>query len=192
MSIPDFPLSWPDGVPRSQQLVASHFKTTLHAALANVAKSLELLGKDSGKRVTDIVLSSNVGGLSMAAPKDPGIAAWFVWDGEQRCIAVDRYRKPADNLQAIHHIIEARRTEMRHGGLHVLRQTFKGFVSLPAPDDWRSVLGFAPSEPISPNVIEEAYRRLAVRYHPDKGGSADQMARLNAARDAARSALGRV
>ncbi|TKD50546.1 J domain-containing protein [Sphingomonas baiyangensis] len=188
--IPEYPLQWPEAVPRTTQRVTSQFKTTLHAALANVDKALRAFAKDSGKQVTGIVLSSNVGGLSLKAPADPGVAAWFTWDGEQRCIAVDRYPKPQDNLQAIFHIIEARRTEMRHGGLHVVRQTFKGFTALPAPDDWFKVLGFKPGATVGLNEVEAAFRSLAKNTHPDAGGSAAAMARLNWARDEARRQLG--
>jgi hypothetical protein len=112
---------------------------------------------------------------------------------QQRCIAVDRYPKVADNLQAIHHILEARRTEMRHGGLHVVRQTFKGFTALPAPPgrkSWREVLGFRPDERIAGTAsIDARYRELAAKAHPDKGGSSDKMAELNRARAEAKEAL---
>jgi hypothetical protein len=138
MTIPAYPLQWPDGLPRTERKASSQFRSSLSAALKNVKSSLELFAKDSGKQVTEIVLSSNVGGLDVGQPADTGVAAWFEWDGQQRCIAVDRYPKVEDNLQAIHHIIEARRTEMRHGGLHIVRQTFKGFTALPAPEGRKS------------------------------------------------------
>lgn len=183
------PLQWPEGLARTERPATSQFKTALPVALNNVRKSLEAFGRDSGKGVTGIVLSSNVT-LGVANPQDPGVAAWFVWDGEQRCVAVDRYPKVQDNLQAIHHIIEARRTEMRHGGLHIVRQTFKGFTALPAPAGhrgWREVLGFERGAAVTPPDIDEAYRRLAAQRHPDKpGGSVDAMAELNRARDEAR------
>jgi hypothetical protein len=185
MSIPPFPLHWPDGLPRTERKASSQFKTGLSGALKNVKGSLELFARDSGKAVTDIVLSSNVGGLDPGNITDPGVAAWFTWDGEQRCIAVDRYPKPEDNLQAIHHIIEARRTEMRHGGLHIVRQTFKGFTALPAPVNWRKVLGFGHADSPTKTQIERAFRDLATTHHPDKGGSAQKMAELNVARDRA-------
>lgn len=189
MTIPAFPLHWPSELPRTERRVSSQFRTSLSQALKNVKGSLEAFARDSGKPVSDIVLSSNVGGLDLAGPKDPGVAAWFGWDGEQRCIAVDRYPKPEDNLQAIHHILEARRTEMRHGGLHIVRQTFKGFTALPAPDRWETVLGFSGAAMITLEDVEAAYRRLAAIRHPDKGGSAEEMARLNWARGEARKAL---
>lgn len=185
--IPPYPLHWPEGLPRTERPLQSQFRTTLSGALSNVSDSLAAFGRDSGKAVSGIVLSSNVAGL-MGKPKDVGVAAWFTWDGEQRCIAVDRYNKVECNLQAIHHIIEARRTEMRHGGLHIVRQTFKGFTALPAPDQWWQVLGVSMTA--NPNEIETAYRAKAKAAHPDAGGSTEQMARLNRARDEGRNANG--
>jgi hypothetical protein len=185
-----YPLQWPEGLPRTERRVQSPFKTQLNGALDNVRKSIEAFGSDSGKPVNGIVLSSNVT-LGVTSPADPGVAAWFVWDGDQRCIAVDRYPKVQDNLQAIHHIVEARRTEMRHGGLHIVRQTFKGFVALPAPasHDWRKVLGFAPGKQVTATEIDARFRELAAVHHPDKGGKPETMADLNTARDAAKRAV---
>jgi hypothetical protein len=188
--IPSYPLSWPDGLPRTERKVTSQFRTTLAAALNNVRKSLEAFGKDSGKAVTEISITSNVT-LGETRPSDTGVAVWFTWDGQQRCIAVDRYPKPEDNLQAIHHVLEARRTEMRHGGLHVVRQTFKGFTALPAPPgrkSWRQILEIAGAA--TPADVDAAYRRKATELHPDKpGGDAAAMAELNRARAEAKAAL---
>jgi hypothetical protein len=192
MTIPAYPLQWPDGLPRTERKASSQFRSSLSAALKNVKSSLELFAKDSGKQVTEIVLSSNVGGLDVGQPADTGVAAWFEWDGQQRCIAVDRYPKVEDNLQAIHHIIEARRTEMRHGGLHIVRQTFKGFTALPAPDgrkSWREVLRFRAGEMPTVQDIDRRYRELAPAAHPDAGGSQDAMADLNRARAEAKAAV---
>jgi hypothetical protein len=190
--IPPYPLSWPDGVPRTERRVTSQFKTGLNAALANVRKSLEAFGRDSGKAVSEISISSNIT-LGEGKPQDPGIAVWFTWDDQQRCIAVDRYPKPEDNLQAVHHVLEARRTEMRHGGLHVVRQTFKGFTALPAPPgrkSWREILGFRPDEQLAGSAsIDARYRELAAKAHPDRGGTTDKMAELNRARAEGKEAL---
>lgn len=186
-----FPLQWPDGMPRTERRQPSPFRTTLPGALKNVRGSLTAFGKDSGHPVEEIVISSNVT-LGVQNPGDPGVSLWFSWDDGQRCIAVDRYPKPEDNLQAIHHVLEARRTEMRHGGLHIVRQTFKGFLALPAPDavDWRKVLGFKPAELVTPAAVDVAFRSRAADAHPDKqGGSDDKMAVLNAARAAAKAAI---
>lgn len=187
-----FPLTWPDTMPRTATKVASKFKTGLSAALKNVRSSLELFAGDSGKKVANLVISSNVT-LGVERPADPGVAVWFVWDGMQVCIAVDRYPKVEDNLQAIHHIVEARRTEMRHGGLHIVRATFRGFAALPAPKrrPWREVFEFVTSGPITADNVENAYRRLAKKAHPDApGGSHDAMSELNQAKEQALKEIG--
>ena len=184
MTLSPYPLQWPGGFPRRVSgREAGKFKTGLSAALSNVRRSLLLFGTDSGRPVSDVVITSNVtlGGMTGT---DPGIAVWFTWDGEQRCIAVDRYSKPEGNLQAIHHVLEARRVELRHGTLALIRATMKGFsLALPAPGKkpWHEVL----CVPVNANAdaINAAYRKLASERHPDKGGSHDMMAELNAARD---------
>jgi len=185
-----YPLQWPELMPRTERRVASPFRTGLNGALKNVRDSLVAFGRDSNKPIdpASIVISSNVT-LGVEKPADPGVSLWFEWDDGQRCIAVDRYPTPQDNLQAIHHVLEARRVELRHGGIHIVRQTFKGFLALPAPDavDWRKVLGFRPSEMVTPGAIDAAYRERAEKAHPDKpGGSEAEMARLNLARSAAK------
>lgn len=188
MTITAHPLSWPETMPRRKIARESgQFKTSLAGALANVRKSLTLFAKDSRIQVSDVVLSSNVS-LGHEHPADPGIAVWFTWDGETRCIAVDRYSSPAANLQAIHLVLEARRVEMRHGTLALVRATFQGFKALPPGPHWSGILNIPRGA--SAAQVNEAFRILAAQHHPDKGGSADKMAELNAARARALKELG--
>lgn len=176
-----YPLQWPDHIPRATRREAGKFKATLSVALGNVEGSLKLFGKDSGRAVSGIVLSSNVT-LGQSRPADPGVAVWFAWDGDQRCIPVDRYLTPAANLQAIHHVLEARRVELRHGTLALVRASMRGFQALPAPGatPWYAVLGVP--ETATATAIEAAFRALARERHPDRGGSHEMMADLNRAR----------
>ena len=179
-----YPLTWPATMPRAKYREKSRFKVTLAAALDHVETSLRLFGRDSGRAVKDVVLSSNCT-LGVSKPADPGVAAWFTWDGDQVCIAVDRYHSPAENLQAIHYVIEARRVEMRHGTLALVKATFRGFRALPAPPGaktWRQVLEL-PTGVIPRSDVDAAYRRLASSAHPDKGGSHERMSELNRARE---------
>lgn len=185
-----YPLAWPPGFPRSQRRENGQFKTSLAGALKNVQDSLRKFGADSRKPVSNVVLSSNVT-LGVTRPADPGVAVWFTWDGLQVCIPVDRYATPEANLQAIHHILEARRVELRHGTLALVRATFQGFKALPAPTSrtWREVLGVTGLTPTK-ETIETLYRDKAKRAHPDNGGSHEAMAELNAARDQALKEIG--
>ena len=183
-----FPLQWPPYVPRSPRRETGQFKVTLAAALENVRGSLRRFGTDSGRAVSNIILSSNVT-LGHDKPADPGIAVWFLWEDEWRCIAVDRFTTPAANLQAIHKIIEARRAETRYGTLHMVRAAFTGFLALPGGGvtDWRKILGLDGNATIA--KVEEAYKAKIETAHPDKGGSNEAMTELNAARAAAKREL---
>ena len=55
--------------------------------------------------------------------------------------------------------------------------------------DWWDVLGVERGA--SAQAIGDAYRSLASLHHPDRGGSADRMAEINAARDEALQELAR-
>lgn len=192
MTATAFPLTWPSQFPRKQYPERGAFKTALPAALKNVQASLRLFASDSGKKIDGLVISSNVT-LGVQKPADAGVAVWFTWDGLQVCIPVDRYLSVESNLQAIHHILEARRVELRHGTLALVRATFQGFVALPAPSGkrhWREVLGFPADNVIHAELVKERYRARASSTHPDKGGSTAAMAELNQARDEALREVG--
>ncbi|MCE9565766.1 MAG: J domain-containing protein [Planctomycetes bacterium] len=183
MTATQFPLSWPESWPRASNPGKSQFKTSLTAAIDNVQDSLRRFATDSGRKVEAILVSSNVS-LMERNPKDSGVAVYFTWDGISTCIAVDRYQRIEENLQAIHHVIEAERTKLRHGGLNLVRAAFRGYAALPPPspavnDPW-SVLSVKPGA--SAAEIETAFKEKAKRAHPDAGGNHEQMAKLNAAR----------
>lgn len=178
----EYPLHWPNW-PRTTSPGKSQLKTSLTAAVNNVKDSLRRFAVDSSRKVEGLIVSSNAT-LMDGNPKDAGVAVYFTWDGISTCIAVDRYQKIEENLQAIHHVIEAERTKLRHGGLNLVRAAFRGYAALPPPsnakDAW-SVLGVARGA--SDEDIEAAYRAKAKKMHPDvtrDGG--EKMQELNEAR----------
>lgn len=177
-----YPLSWPNEWPRTTRPGSSQFRTSLPGALKNVEGSIAKFASDSGKKVTDVLVSSNVS-LGEQRPKDSGVAIYFTWDEIPTCIAVDRYEKVEDNLQAIHHVLEAERTKLRHGGLNLVRAAFRGYAKLPPPqsDDqpWHRILGI--DEKASAKEIKDAYQRLRSSSHPDHGGDADNFHRIKRA-----------
>lgn len=179
-----YPLVWPDAVPRTPNRMDDKFRTTLAKALNNVEKSVQAFGRDSGKLIRQMEITSNVAGIRAPKIVDPGVAVWFMWDDAPRCFAIDRYHTVAANLQAIHLVLEARRTELRHAGLHTVRAAFRGFVAaLPAPGatHWTTVLGVGPDA--TPDQITAAYRTKA----RELGATGNDAARaeLNVARDKA-------
>jgi hypothetical protein len=160
----------------------------LSGALNNVQDELRKFGKDSGKPTTNVTISSNYS-LGDERPTDPAVAVYFTWDGLGVCIPVDRYSSIAANLQAIAHIIGARRVELRHGTLALIRATFTGFAALPPPPavDWRNLLNFTEGE-ILP-TIEKRYKQMAKAAHETDPNPHNRMVELNRAIDQARREL---
>ena len=186
--IPPYPLRWPDGLRRSKYPGDATFRTTRAQAIENVEKSIMAFAKDSGIKVGQIQITSNVAGLRGGEPQDRGSAIWFDWDGDMRCIAVDRYLKVEWNLQAIHHVIEADRTKIRHGGLEMVRAAYRGLslaLQAPGAKHWSEVLriGWLASK----DEVTAAYRERARVL----AGNDDQtqLQELNVARDAALAAI---
>ncbi len=184
----EYPLHWPPEWPRSKQQTTSQFKTTLAGALRNVQDSLRMFGTDSGKKVESVLISSNVT-LGKQNPTDTGVAIYFTWDEIATCIAVDRYKKVEDNLQAIHHCLEAERTKLRHGGLNLVRAAFRGYAALPPPSSmatlhWSDVLGTHPDAPFE--SVTRAYKKLRSEKHPDKGGDVAEFDAVEKAYDRAK------
>lgn len=172
MSTPQaYPLMWPANWPKTTRPQKSQFKTSLSGALKNVKNSLQLLAADSGKKVENLTISSNVT-LDEQTPRGAGVAVYFTWDGISTCIPVDRYIKVQDNLQAIHHCIEADRTKLRHGGIHQIRATYRGYASLPAPESqpslWWHVLDI--DRDARGGLVEKQYKKLRSLHHEDHGG----------------------
>lgn len=192
-----YPLHWPDGWPRTavhrrkRSLAGgSYNRPSWSAVTYRLFDALRLLGARSVVLSTDQPLRQD--GLPYAARRiieDPGTAVYFTLNDRPLVMAQDRYEWLVDNLRSLALAIEGLRQMKRHGGAHMMERAFAGFAALPPPSasrSWREVLGDCHAL-----VIAEArYRDYARTQHPDAGGSADAMAKLNAAIEAARKELG--
>lgn len=163
----EYPLHWPHDWPRTKTPGNSQFKTTLAGALKNVNDVLRMFASDSGKKMEGVVISSNVT-LGNQRPEDPGVAIYFTWDGIPTCIAVDRYKRVDENLQAIYHCLEAERTKLRHGGVNLVRAAFRGYAALPPPksgaEHWSKVLDVPADSPLE--AVTAAYKKTPFQVAP--------------------------
>lgn len=191
-----YPLQWPVGWKRTDaasrkraKFSSSKRQISVWEGIGRVQAQLRSMG------VSDMVISTNIevrlDGMprsDRAEPRDPGAAVYWTRQKGTKVMAIDWYDRVADNLAAIAATLEALRAIERHGGAVVLERAFAGFAALPAPGTrkhWREILGIRPE--IKPNAefIRNTYRELAAKHHPDRGGSAERMAEINAARDQA-------
>jgi hypothetical protein len=149
----------------------------------------------------DVVISTNLrlrlDGLpvsSQAEPRDPGVAVyWREALGGRKVMAIDIYDRVADNLAAVAATLDAMRAIERHGGAAILERAFTGFTALPAPivagmkRPWRAVLEIDGA--VNEEAVSRAHRVLSMKHHPDRGGTDEKMAEINAARDEALAEL---
>lgn len=197
-----YPLQWPQGWKRTQSRQAARFSTrqpdrhgitmtrniSLNQAILRLMREADLLGAGNAILSTNVELRLDGQPRSgQPQPDDPGAVLYFELAGDDRCLACDRWTRVEDNVAAIAAHISAIRAVERYG-IGTLEQAFRGYAALPpAPVDWWIVLQIPKSS--SPQDVDAAYKALARQHHPDVGGDAVQMARINVARDAALAAL---
>ncbi|MDE2103259.1 MAG: J domain-containing protein [Patescibacteria group bacterium] len=209
-----FPLSWPEGWRRTppdkrkfprfstkeQRYSRDGGSWQTRANLSVAQAASRVMAELSHLCVPDdVVISTNIrprlDGLPRSnerEPDDPGAAIYWQSPQGGRVMAIDAYTTVAGNLAAIAATLEAMRAIERHGGAAILERAFTGFAALPAPGapkTWREVLGIAP-DCRDLEYVRGSYRLLAQCAHPDRGGSHERMAEINAAWAAAQEALG--
>ncbi|MEM6898477.1 MAG: J domain-containing protein [Pseudomonadota bacterium] len=192
MSETAYPLSWPMGRPRTaiHRRQRARFDVTFARGRDQLVEEIRRLGGRYATLSTNVSLRRD--GLPYAnqpEPDDTGVAVYFEYKGQSMCFACDRWDKVKDNIRAIQKTIEAMRGIERWGTGEMLDRAISAFEALPAPGSrtWRDVLGL--SGDITEQTVQDRWRELAAKHHPDTGGNADQMAAINKARDDALSEL---
>ena len=205
-----YPLTWPQDWPRTngEDRTDGRFsnrKTSDYSTSYKVSKAITLaVGVERvlaelrmvKVKSADVIISTDVemrlDGLPRAgrkAPDDPGVGVyWTAADGERLVMAIDIYTDVAQNLGAIAATLGALRAIERHGSAQISNKAYTGFKQLSAPKTekhWTETLGKHDSLASA----KAAYRELASRAHPDKGGSENQMAEINKAWALAKEAL---
>jgi hypothetical protein len=192
--IQSFPLQWPLGWKRTLHPGESKFKRdkTISSACKEITKQLAIM------RATHSVLSSNIpvkaDGMPYSTykqPADKGVAVYFNLKGSPHVLACDKWNSIEHNLWAIAKHIESLRDQERWG-VGNLEQAFAGFKALPerTEEPWYKVLGFEYPKLMTEEDLNNAYKILAKKYHPDMpGGSEAMMQRINEAKEEARKYL---
>ena len=186
--IPAYPLTWPEGWKRTTYRKAPKFsrydrKLSVMDGVERVLAELDRLGHGRDDIVISTNLRTRLDGFPRSnepEPLDPGVAVyWQKPDGSsQRVIAIDAYTTVAGNLGAIAATLDAMRAIERHGGAQILERAFTGFTALPSPEtvtapNWRTILEFAADAKLTREDIEQRYKVLRSRSHPDKGGTVE-------------------
>lgn len=190
-----FPLAWPENWPRTprHQRRTSPFQRavryaargrSMDEARRGLAGELARLG--ARKEVLSTNVKLRIDGMpysNQAQPDDVGAAVYFELKGKPVSLACDKWNRVECNIWAIVKHIESIRGQDRWG-VGSVEQAFRGYMALPAPGQtsgiqWWTVLGVPINA--SPEQVKDAYRILAVKHHPDKGGDVELWHRLQQA-----------
>lgn len=177
-----YPLHWPEGWHRSPSTKSGRFKNGAKNTQLSVADACDRVLDELGKMgvfLDDVIISTNIQPTlsrrprsSTKEPEDCGVAVyWKDLNGDQRCMAINRYDRIADNLAAVAATLDAMRAIERHGGAEILNRAFKGFVALPEPVQPAWYLVFGVADTSITKEVEQAYRRKRSEAHPDNGGN---------------------
>lgn len=182
-----YPLSWPATWKRT----AAYQRKNAQFADRSLAKARDfVLDQIRLLKGRDVIVSTNVqlrnDGLPRSgqkAPADPGVAVYFVLNGQPKVLACDKWYTVEDNLWAVGKHIEAIRGQQRWG-VGTVDQAFMGYDALPAPKTaWWEVLGVERDANLE--EIQSAYRQRAKETHPDAGGNREDFERIQTAWEAA-------
>jgi hypothetical protein len=180
-----YPLSWPEGWPRTLSINRRWWKSRYQKSMQD---SCDFLSSELGRLgASKEVLSTNVPRrldgrpyANQPQPTDPGAALYFQLKGKPVSLACDRWLRVEENVWAIAKHIEALRGQDRWG-VGSIEQAFRGYMALPAVGEssastWWQVLGV----PINASLetVQEAYRILVKKHHPDKGGDPEMFRRV--------------
>lgn len=175
------PLHWPIGYKRTKMRKDSLFKQVPEKAQRFLNDELRRLGAEK------VIVSSNIpvrkdGYMyaDMTAEKitDPGISLYFKYKGQDVSMCCDQYLRPWENIYALGKGIEAIRSMERYGVSEFMERAFTGFKALPEAQEqqWFHILNLPPAA--NAIMIKEAYRKLAMLNHPDKGGTVEQFNKI--------------
>lgn len=115
---------------------------------------------------------------------DRTVRLTYTRHGQTVNLVMDKQARAVDNLRVLYLAIEALRLNERRGIGEVVAAAYTQLAAPRDPTSPYTVLGIAEGAPLT--VAEAAYRAHAKALHPDAGGSAEAMKRLNYAIDAVR------
>jgi len=189
-------IDWPDEFertdPSDREPYSGGFRVTRSTAFGNVLDELR-----TWDGVTDVQLDSGAEHqkrnpnkpYANASYDDPGVVVRFTKDGEEMAAACDRWDNPRDNAQDLYHYLHETRMQEQRGTVTAESEYDK--LRLPSGDEDAVAAGSPPAYAtlgVDPDAsqaeIQAAFREKLKERHPDHGGSEEQFAELQDAREA--------
>jgi hypothetical protein len=187
--------------PGHEKYRASPFKA--RTGMDDLERELKILG------ATDVVIESGHDRLQIrndgwprggSSPKHPAVCLYFQCKHGTLRYACDEFDSWESNLRAIGLWMQRQRLALDEWGIGAGGEAYRGFAALPGAQHVEFetldqaamfiISTAAPESSISTSMIEAVirdpsnrYRDAARKAHPDAGGNADTMSKLNRAKD---------
>lgn len=205
----EYPLRWPAWLGASVRTERTRSQTSMRTSFRDIIRLVQELGGVE-LRVTTNCTDEEWDKRSPRPNGAPAVAAWFrnPRSGKVFCVACDRWEDLTGNMRAIVRVLEAWVEIGKVTSQAVFNLVVNTFAepgtgwgqnrNKPEPEPkpepkpqpqtgprmWYVVLGVSPSA--TPDDVDEAYRKLARKHHPDRGGDEATMKEINNAYDAYR------
>lgn len=183
---------WAERTPPAERERTHKFKVSLGEAIDDIEVELEnRLGVDDWRLSTAAPARKSDGRpYAEASHDDPGAVVRWSMDGAQYAVAADGYTDIRDNVRAIGIYISEKR-KMENRPVRTGQDEF-ATARLPSGDEDdvvvagtkppHEILGVAPDAPDA--TVKGAFRELLKERHPDHGGTSEEFAQLQQAREA--------
>jgi hypothetical protein len=188
----DWPAEFERTDPSDREPYSGGFRVTRSTAFGNVLDELR-----TWDGVTDVQLDSGAEHqkrnpnkpYANASYDDPGVVVRFTKDGKEMAAACDRWDNPRDNAQDLYHYLHETRMQEQRGTVTAQSEYEK--LRLPSGDEDAVAAGSPPAYAtlgVDPDAtqaqIQAAFREKLKQRHPDHGGTEEQFAELQDAREA--------
>lgn len=182
-------VDWPlglDRTPHGRRDPNKNFSVSLARAVELLEEELGRLDPDNWRAAFgNQHTKSNGLPLYNANPDDPGFVLRWTMDGEDFAVACDAHTRLRDNIRQVGLWVR----ETRKRGERPVETGESEFAAARLPSGEavvceppaHAVLGLNPGRPRG--EVEEAFRERIKEAHPDNGGSAEEFARVQDARD---------
>ena len=171
-------LNWPSEIEKTVMLATKQARyssdRTLKQAVDILANEVRLFGGQDLRITSDLELTKSGLPNQSKRPKYKGVAVYFKWQGIDRCICCDAWKRVADNIYGIYRSIYGMRQAELAGVKDILKSYFDAHKAIPQNatsssqnPTWWEILDVKQNA--SEIEIRNAFRFFSKKYHPNSG-----------------------
>lgn len=161
-------------------------KKSWSATMTELGIEFERWGISSREWETNYPRGARLEGMRQSE-EDRTVTLKYTKAGKQVVLSMGTQARAVDNLRVLYLAIESMRLNEKRGIGEILESAYLQLAGpVQAKSPWE-ILNIYPGSPLP--IAESAYKYMAMKAHPDKGGTQEQMRELNDAIEKIRKGL---